>query len=142
MRLIYILFKINCSQTVITKNQGLLTMSFEFPILHNGHRCFSITEECYKLIVLTALLYNLAWYSSILNEYLKVFKINTATQLAYQVRLGNSRCSEFPLIRHTAYDMDSTMQLNFRVNDGFTIVCRTFFSMLGLIIYAVPLFTN
>ena len=106
-------------------------MSFEFPILHNGHRSFSITEECYKLIVLTALMYNSAWYSSSLNEYLKVFKLNTTTKLAHLVRLGYSRCSEFPLIRHSAHDMDSTMQFNFTVNDIFTIVCRTFFSDVG-----------
>ena len=72
---------------MITKTQGLLAMSFEFPILHNGHRSFSITEECYRLKVLTALMDKLVWYSSILNEYLKVFKINTATQLFHLVRL-------------------------------------------------------
>ena len=91
MKLIYILFKINCFQIVNTKTQGLLALSFEFAILHNCHNSLSITEECYKLIVLTALLYNLAVYSSILNEYLNVFKINTATQLFHLVRLGKQQ---------------------------------------------------
>ena len=117
MKLIYVLFEINCSQTVITKTRDLLAMSFEFPILHNGHRFFSIPEECYRLIVQTALMDNLARYSSIFNEYLKVFKLNTTTKLAHLVRLGNSRCSEFPVIRHSSDDMVSTMQFDLTVND-------------------------
>ena len=127
MKLIYILFKINCSQTVITKTQGLLAMSFEFPILHNGHRSFSIPEECYRLTVLNAFMYNLALYSSILYECLKVFKPNTTNKLAHLVRLKNSRCSEFPLILNSAHDMDSTKQFNLSVNDRFTVIRRTVF---------------
>lgn len=91
---------------------------------------------------LTILMHNLAWYSSILNECLKVFKLYTVSGLTHLVRLAKQLWWIVLNTLSAAMMRILPFSLIFSVNDIFTIFAEQILLDVGIFIHAVLLFTD